>query len=63
MRPETKRWTAEEDDVLRQEALVGSPVSEIASKIGRSESAVRTRAYTLRVPLRIVGMRRSASAW
>jgi DNA-directed RNA polymerase specialized sigma24 family protein len=63
MRPETKRWTAEEDDVLRQEALVGSPVSEIASKIGRSESAVRTRAYTLRVPLRTVGMRRSASAW
>jgi hypothetical protein len=63
MRPEKKRWTAEEDDVLRQEALVGSPVTEIASKIGRSESAVRTRAYTLRVPLRIVGMRRSASAW
>ena len=63
MRPETKRWTAEEDDVLRQEALVGSPVTEIASKIGRSESAVRTRAYTLRVPLRTVGMRRSASAW
>jgi hypothetical protein len=57
MRPETKRWTAEEDDVLRQEALVGSPVTEIASKIGRSESAVRTRAYTLRVPLR------TASAW
>jgi DNA-directed RNA polymerase specialized sigma24 family protein len=63
MRPETKRWTAEEDDVLRQEALAGSPVTEIASKIGRSESAVRTRAYTLREPLRIVGMRRSASAW
>jgi DNA-directed RNA polymerase specialized sigma24 family protein len=63
MRPETKRWTAEEDDVLRQKALVGSPVTEIASKIGRSESAVRTRAYTLRVPLRTVGMRRSASAW
>ena len=63
MRPETKRWTAEEDDVLRQEALVGSPVTEIASKIGRSESAVRTRAYTLRVPLGTVGMRRSASTW
>jgi hypothetical protein len=63
MRPVTKRWTAEEDDVLRQEALVGSPVAVIASKIGRSESAARTRAYTLRVPLRIAGMRRPASAW
>jgi hypothetical protein len=63
MRSETKRWTDEEDDVLRQEALAGSPVTEIAGKIGRSESAVRTRAYTLRVPLRIVGMRRSTSAW
>lgn len=63
MKPETKRWTAEEDDVLRQEALVGSPVAEIASRVGRSEFAVRTRAYTLRVPLRIVGIRRSASAW
>jgi hypothetical protein len=62
MRPETKRWTAEEDDVLRQEALAGSPVAEIATKLGRSESAVRTRAYTLRVLLRTVGIRRRASA-
>jgi hypothetical protein len=63
MRPEAKRWTADEDEILRQEALQGIPVAEIASKIGRSESAVRTRAYTVRVPLRIVGLRRSASAW
>jgi DNA-directed RNA polymerase specialized sigma24 family protein len=63
MKPETKRWTSDEDEILRKEALAGSPVTEIASKIGRSESAVRTRAYTLRVPLRMVGMRRSVSAW
>jgi hypothetical protein len=63
MRPETKRWTAEEDDVLRQEALAGGSVSDIASKLGRSDSAVRTRAYTLRVPLRTVGIRRRESAW
>jgi DNA-directed RNA polymerase specialized sigma24 family protein len=63
MRPETKRWTAEEDDVLRQEALAGGSVSDIASKLGRSEAAVRTRAYTLRVPLRTVGIRRRESAW
>jgi len=53
MRPEAKRRSVDEDEILRQEALQGSPVAEIASKIGRSESAVRTRAYTLRVPLRI----------
>jgi hypothetical protein len=63
MRPETKRWTAEEDSILRQAALGGSSVAEITSKIGRRESAVRTRAYILRIPLRIVGIKRRVSAW
>ena len=58
MNPRTKRWTAEEDDILRQEALAGSPISEIASRVGRTESAVRTRAYTLGILLRQVGLRR-----
>ena len=58
MRPGAKRWTAEEDNILRQEALAGRPISEIASRIGRTESAVRTRAYTLRILLRQVGLRR-----
>ena len=58
MRPGAKRWTAEEDNILRQEALAGSPVSEIASRVGRTESGVRTRAYTLRILLRQVGLRR-----
>jgi hypothetical protein len=63
MRPETKRWTAEEDSILRQAALAGGSIAEITSKIGRSESAVRTRAYILWIPLRIVGIKRRISAW
>jgi len=44
-------WTPKEEAILRQEALAGRPVAEIASKMGRSLSAVRTRAYMLRIML------------
>lgn len=44
MRSETKRWTIEEDSILRQEAIAGGSVAEIAGTVGRTESAVRTRA-------------------
>jgi hypothetical protein len=45
-------WTPEEDSILRKEALAGRTAREIASLVGRTEAAVRTRAYTIRVPLR-----------
>ena len=45
-------WTSEEDEVLRQAAFAGRNAREIAGLVGRTESAVRTRAYTLRIPLR-----------
>ena len=48
MGPEIKRWTDDEDAILRREALAGSTVAEIASAVGRTESAVRVRAYVLR---------------
>jgi hypothetical protein len=51
------RWTPEEDDILRQGALAGRTAFEIASLVGRTESAVRMRAYTLRVPLRQITTR------
>jgi hypothetical protein len=57
MGPEIKRWTDDEDAILRREALAGSTVAEIASAVGRAESAVRVRAYVLRVLLRPVGPR------
>ena len=63
MRPETKRWTTEEDSILRQAALAGSSVAEIASKIGRTEAAVRTRAYAIKILLRAIGIRRRGSIW
>ena len=63
MRSETKRWTTEEDDILRQAALAGTSVAEIASTVGRTESAVRARAYVLRVLLRPVGITRRGSVW
>lgn len=63
MRSDTKRWTTEEDDILRQAALAGTSVAEIAGAVGRTESAVRARAYVLRVLLRPVGIRRRGSVW
>jgi DNA-binding NarL/FixJ family response regulator len=44
-------WTPKEEAILRQEALAGRPVAEIASKMGRSQSAVRAHAYMLRIML------------
>ena len=52
MRASGKLWTPEDDETLRKEALASRPVAEIAKKLGRSESAVRARAYILRVMLR-----------
>jgi hypothetical protein len=63
MRSDTKRWTTEEDDILRQAALAGTSVAEIAGAVGRTKSAVRARAYVLRVLLRPVGNRRRGSVW
>ena len=42
-------WSAQEDEVLRQDALAGRSVSEIAREVRRTESAVQARAYILRV--------------
>lgn len=47
-----ENWTPTEDDILRDEARAGRSFAEIATKIGRTESAVRTRAYVIRVLLR-----------
>jgi hypothetical protein len=52
MRIDREVWIPEEDEVLRREALAGRPVAEIAVKAGRTESAVRTRAYIPRIVLR-----------
>jgi len=62
MKAETKRWTAEEDDILRKGALTGNQVREIARQVRRTESAVRARAYFLKVVLRSPGVRRRSQS-
>ena len=51
MRRLGKAWTQEEDQLLRQEVLAGTPLDVIAGKLGRTKPAIRTRAYTLRLML------------
>ena len=52
MRPETKRWTAEEDNVLRQAALAGNSVTEIASMLGCSVGNSKSQLHKARKRLR-----------
>jgi hypothetical protein len=49
VKPGTKPWTGEEDDALTREAAGGTSIDEIAGKIGRTRSAIRSRAYVLRL--------------
>jgi hypothetical protein len=45
-------WTPQEDDILQQGALMGQTVGEIARRVGRTMSAVLTRAYKRQIKLR-----------
>jgi hypothetical protein len=57
-------WTPELDKVLREEVVAGTSLLAIAKKLGRSESAIKARAYTLRLSLRSFGTRRrEISRW
>jgi hypothetical protein len=49
VKPGTKPWTGDEDDALTREVADGIPIDEIARKIGRTRSAIRSRAYVLRL--------------
>jgi hypothetical protein len=51
MRAGEKLWTAEDDAALRREVQAGTALGEIARKIGRTPSAIRNRAYILRLML------------
>jgi DNA-binding NarL/FixJ family response regulator len=46
-----KPWTSEEVEVLRSLAEAGTPLREIASQLGRSQEAVRTRAAKYSIAL------------
>jgi hypothetical protein len=52
VKPGTQPWTGDEDDALTREVADGIPIDEIARKIGRTRSAIRSRAYVLRLKFR-----------
>jgi hypothetical protein len=52
VKPGTKPWTGDEDDALTRGVADGIPIDEIARKIGRTRSAIRSRAYVLRLKFR-----------
>jgi hypothetical protein len=45
-------WTPREDAILQQGALIGQTVGEIARQVGRTMSAVLTRARIHQIKLR-----------
>ena len=45
----TPPWAPEEDECLRALALSGASVAEMAKQMKRSEEAVRSRAYRLKI--------------
>jgi hypothetical protein len=53
-----KPWTPQEDERLREIAASGAALAEIAQELNRTASAIKTRAYILRVMLGRFGAKR-----
>ena len=59
-----KQWSPEEDQRLRELAVSGATLSEIAEMLNRTQSGTKARAYVLRVGLgRFSAKRRDLSKW
>ncbi|WP_210253909.1 SANT/Myb-like DNA-binding domain-containing protein [Bradyrhizobium sp. S69] len=59
-----KTWTNEEDERLRELVVSEAEFADIAKSLGRTEKAVKARAYILRLSLRRIGVRRRGlSRW
>ena len=59
-----KVWTPVEDEQVRQMVVAGSTLADVAVALGRSEKAVKSRAYFLRLSLKRIGIaRRGMSRW
>ncbi|MCK1385086.1 Myb-like DNA-binding domain-containing protein [Bradyrhizobium sp. 21] len=56
--PLLRRWTPEEHERLVAMAAAGRRPDEIARALGRTEPAVRGRANTHNIPLRLVTQQR-----
>jgi hypothetical protein len=53
-----KAWTIEEDQRLRELIISEADFTDISRSLGRSEKAVKARAYILRLSLRRINVRR-----
>ena len=51
MKPSPRPWSAADDDALRSLAALGLSEGEIAAKIGRNKSSVRSRAAKINVAI------------
>jgi hypothetical protein len=59
-----RAWTNEEDQRLRELVVSEAEFADIAKSLGRTEKAVKARAYILRLSLRRIGVRRRGlSRW
>jgi hypothetical protein len=47
----SKAWTSDEDERLRQLVISNASLSDIAEDLGRTASAVRARAHAMRIAL------------
>jgi hypothetical protein len=62
MYAKSKPWTPEQDEVLRKGIIAGASLLAVSNKLGRTEAAVRARAYILGLSLRTTGRRRRESS-
>ena len=58
--PVFPRWMQADDDKLRAMALTGATAREIGGQLGRTVSAVNSRARRLNILLKKVSVRRAA---
>jgi hypothetical protein len=56
-------WTPEEDAKLRELAASGAAIGEIAQKLGRTDAAIRTRCYILRLKFKRLSIAARPVLW
>jgi hypothetical protein len=51
LKPGERLWTSQDDEILKREVAAGTTIEDIAVRTGRTLSAIRNRAYILRLRL------------
>jgi hypothetical protein len=57
-----RRWTPQEDEVLRSMILAGRQPAHVATMLQRSVQAVYARGYVLRLPFKRIKARSNGTA-